>query len=62
MGLRPARTSVRLESEIISSSLANVGSSGSRLLVHCYGVGGCGFTIGMGLAEDVIGLVEPIMT
>jgi D-amino-acid oxidase len=47
VGLRPARTVVRLESETV----------GGRRLVHCYGHGGAGVTLSWGCADDVVGLV-----
>jgi D-amino-acid oxidase len=44
VGLRPARSRVRLEVE--------------DGVVHCYGHGGAGVTLAQGCAEDVVGLVE----
>lgn len=91
VGLRPCRTTVRLESEIVthvvhpdplyvtvfrSDSKDDTGSDINHLIisatspptlttprvddqavtlvVHCYGLGGCGFTIGPGIANDVV--------
>jgi D-amino-acid oxidase len=47
VGLRPARTVVRLESE----------TGPGRRIVHCYGHGGAGVTLSWGCADDVVGLV-----
>jgi len=44
VGLRPARPSVRLETEL----------TGSGPVVHCYGHGGAGVTLAYGCAEDVL--------
>ena len=44
VGLRPSRPTVRLE---------RVGN-----VVHCYGHGGAGVTLGWGCAQDVVGLVD----
>jgi len=72
VGLRPCRSSVRLESTTctpdssaaISSGMTDLNISGDSkivlssakrpLVVYCYGVGGCGFTIGPGLAHDAV--------
>lgn len=48
VGLRPARSEVRLE----RSTLAD-----GRPVVHCYGHGGAGVTLSYGCAEDVADLV-----
>jgi D-amino-acid oxidase len=45
-GLRPSRSPVRLESELLPSS--------NKLLIHCYGHGGSGITLAMGCAQDVV--------
>jgi D-amino-acid oxidase len=47
VGLRPARSTVRLEAE------ARDGGT----IVHCYGHGGAGVTLAWGCAEEVAGLV-----
>jgi hypothetical protein len=44
VGLRPGRAPLRLESEVVSNTP----------IVHCYGHGGSGITIGMGCAEDAV--------
>jgi glycine/D-amino acid oxidase-like deaminating enzyme len=44
VGLRPGRAPLRLESEVV----------GNTPVVHCYGHGGSGITLGMGCAEDVV--------
>ena len=44
VGLRPGRAPLRLESEMVRSVP----------VVHCYGHGGSGITIGMGCAQDVV--------
>jgi D-amino-acid oxidase len=49
VGLRPARTVVRLESE----------DGPGRRIVHCYGHGGAGVTLSWGCADDVVELVGP---
>jgi D-amino-acid oxidase len=48
VGLRPARTVVRLEVE----------ARPGRRIVHCYGHGGAGVTVSWGCADDVVGLIE----
>ena len=48
VGLRPGRTSVRLEKEIISN----------RTLIHNYGHGGSGVTLSWGCADDVVELIN----
>ena len=48
VGLRPGRTSVRLEKEIISN----------RTLIHNYGHGGSGVTLSWGCADDVVELAN----
>lgn len=50
-GLRPARDSIRLDSNYYD------GPSGS-LMIHCYGHGGLGFTVGWGCACEVKDIVE----
>lgn len=48
-GLRPCRHGgLRLESETLGSSL------GGKMIVHNYGHGGCGVTIGFGCADEVV--------
>lgn len=62
VGLRPVRDEVRLEcGEVLvasgsSSSISTEGSGGgaSVVVAHCYGHGGCGITLGMGCAEDLV--------
>jgi len=49
VGLRPGRTPLRLESEVMSSN-----GRRSTPVVHCYGHGGSGITLAMGCAEDVV--------
>ncbi len=51
VGLRPARPTVRLEIEKFDDS---------RFVIHNYGHGGSGLTIGWGCAEDVVTLVSSI--
>jgi D-amino-acid oxidase len=48
VGLRPGRSSVRLEAEQFPDG---------RKVIHNYGHGGSGFTVGWGCAEDVVRLV-----
>jgi D-amino-acid oxidase len=48
VGLRPARSEVRLEAETLDDG---------RPLVHDYGHGGSGFTLSWGCAEEVVRLV-----
>lgn len=50
VGLRPARSAVRLEREPVG---------GGGVLVHNYGHGGAGVTVAWGCAEDAAGLVAP---
>jgi hypothetical protein len=57
VGLRPGRTVLRLDSEVVSRATAQPPEekpSEELLVVHCYGLGGSGFTLGRGLAEDVV--------
>ena len=49
VGLRPGRTEVRLEAEPLPDG---------RTVVHNYGHGGCGVTLSLACAEDVVALVE----
>ena len=49
VGLRPARSEVRLEAERLPDG---------RLLVHDYGHGGSGFTLSWGCADEVARIVE----
>ncbi|MDO8583182.1 MAG: FAD-dependent oxidoreductase [bacterium] len=48
VGLRPARESIRLETE----------KFGDKTVIHNYGHGGAGFTLSWGCAQDVVGLVD----
>ena len=50
VGLRPARTAVRLEREVLP---------GGRVLVHNYGHGGAGITVAWGCAREAAELVGP---
>jgi D-amino-acid oxidase len=52
VGLRPGRGHVRLEAEQLLDG---------RKVIHNYGHGGAGFTVGWGCAEDVVGLVLAVM-
>jgi D-amino-acid oxidase len=47
VGLRPGRTAIRLERELLDG----------RPVVHDYGHGGCGVTLSWPCAEDVCALV-----
>ena len=49
VGLRPARSEVRLEADALPDG---------RLLVHDYGHGGSGFTLSWGCADEVVRIVE----
>ncbi len=49
VGLRPLRSTVRLEKEILPSG---------RTLIHNYGHGGCGYTLSWGCAADVLKMVQ----
>jgi D-amino-acid oxidase len=49
VGLRPARSEVRLEADALPDG---------RLLVHDYGHGGSGFTLSWGCADEVVQIVE----
>lgn len=50
VGLRPARSTVRVESE----------ARDDGHLVHCYGHGGSGFTLSWGCADDVLTMVRQL--
>lgn len=50
VGLRPGRTRVRVEKEIHNN----------RVIIHNYGHGGSGFTIGWGCADTVVKLVQSL--
>ena len=50
VGLRPARSAVRLE--------AVPAAGGTGVVVHCYGHGGAGVTLSWGCADDVLGEVD----
>lgn len=60
VGLRPGRTPLRLDSETFpravkdSRSDATAEGISELYVVHCYGHGGSGVTLGMGCAEDVV--------
>jgi len=47
-GLRPGRTPLRLDSEIINTNNRDI------IVIHCYGHGGSGITLAMGCAKDVV--------
>jgi D-amino-acid oxidase len=49
VGLRPGRSSIRLEAERLADG---------RIVVHDYGHGGCGVTLSWACAEDVVHLVR----
>ncbi|MFK7739121.1 MAG: FAD-dependent oxidoreductase [Planctomycetota bacterium] len=49
VGLRPYRSSVRLEAER---------GAGGQLLAHCYGHGGSGYTVAWACAEEVVDRLE----
>ncbi len=51
VGLRPGRSTVRLEAERL----------GERLVIHNYGHGGCGITLSHACAEDVADLAESLL-
>ena len=48
VGLRPSRSEVRLESEIVNGTL----------VIHNYGHGGAGVTLSWGCADEVVSLIE----
>ncbi|MFI5566685.1 FAD-dependent oxidoreductase [Streptomyces sp. NPDC051740] len=52
VGLRPARTQIRLEEE----------RHGGRLLVHNYGHGGAGLTLSWGCAREVVERIRRVIT
>ncbi len=58
VGLRPGRAPLRLDSESVQRSRGGraVSSRSEQPLhiVHCYGHGGSGVTLGMGCAQDVV--------
>ncbi len=58
MGLRPGRAPLRLDAEVLSRR------NGAPLhVVHCYGHGGSGVTLGMGCAQDVLEKhVKPLLS
>lgn len=51
VGLRPARSAVRLEAVPAADGRAGA-------VVHCYGHGGAGITLSWGCADDVVGSVD----
>ncbi len=52
-GIRPCRRGgLRIEAEQLGSD------AGGKLVVHNYGHGGCGVTIGLGTADEVVRLVD----
>eukprot|EP01041_Mallomonas_annulata_P011825 gene11825-24790_t len=55
-GLRPGRTSVRLDSEMVVHTLGGTqgGWETETLVVHCYGHGGSGVTLSVGCAQEVV--------
>ena len=48
VGLRPSRSEVRLESEVVNGTL----------IIHNYGHGGAGVTLSWGCADEVVSLIE----
>jgi D-amino-acid oxidase len=50
VGLRPARSEIRLEAEDYSG----------KTVIHNYGHGGAGFTLSWGCAQDVVAIVEKL--
>ena len=48
VGLRPGRTPLRLDSEVVPLGDRKV------VVVHCYGHGGSGITLAMGCADDIV--------
>jgi len=56
VGLRPARTEVRLEKEEFSHGAAK------KTVIHNYGHGGSGFTVAWGCAEEVVSLVQSALS
>jgi D-amino-acid oxidase len=51
VGLRPGRKTVRLEAETLPDG---------RTVIHNYGHGGSGFTVGWGCAEEVVKIVKNV--
>ncbi len=51
VGLRPVRSEVRLEADVLKDG---------RAVIHNYGHGGCGYTVSWGCAEEVLKLVETL--
>jgi D-amino-acid oxidase len=65
VGLRPVRDEVRLECHEVArphgpgagareAQAPGGDDGGSVVIAHCYGHGGCGITLGMGCAEDLV--------
>ena len=52
VGLRPGRTEVRLQAEMVSNDCT---------VIHNYGHGGAGFTLSWGCAEEVFSIVKSII-
>ncbi len=52
MGLRPGRTSLRLEKETLTLRGREI------QVIHCYGHGGAGITLAMGCAEEAVNLLK----
>ena len=48
-GLRPGRTPLRIETEMLSTAAGS-----TQPVIHNYGHGGSGVTIGMGCAREVV--------
>jgi D-amino-acid oxidase len=72
VGLRPGRTSVRLETEqvpycsvccVSGTQPCSADSHNVRSIhvMHCYGHGGAGLTLSMGCAEDVCDKLRPLL-
>ena len=60
VGLRPARSNVRLEKEIVNINLNGVTKKG--IIIHNYGHGANGITLSWGCCENVVKLVEECIT
>lgn len=62
VGLRPSRSSIRLELTTLANTTSTAKSQSASLpLIHNYGHGGAGWTMSWGCAEEVLELTRGVL-
>ena len=61
VGLRPGRSSVRLEAELREATSSSPAGRRALKIVHNYGHGGAGITLHWGCAGEAAGLVQRLL-